>query len=316
MKSKKHRIIILSGGSSEERKISLVSGDKIKNAFSEMNYSAVKVDPTNYANLSNLLTDLRKQNPYIIFNALHGGEGENGLIQAVFEKEGLPFTGCDYKSSAICMDKHLSTSLAEMLNIPVPKSIIIKEKKSINSINTKLIISKLKLPLIVKPNNSGSSVGISIVREEQNITRAISDCRKISSEILFQQFIEGRELTVTILGNKCLPVVEIIPQEGFYDYKNKYTKGNTTYQTPAKLNENEKKEIQKFAELIFSYIGCSVYGRVDFRYDGKKFYFLEVNTLPGMTPLSLTPMAAKQAGISFNELLEIIVELSLKKTNL
>ena len=144
------------------------------------------------------------------------------------------------------------------------------------------------------------------------VTAAVIIVVTFGLALLYREYIEGRELTVTILGHKPLPVVEIKPKKGWYDYRNKYTKGNTSYHVPADLTEAEAKEIQNNALMIFRLFGCEVYARIDFRYDGEQFYFLEVNTLPGMTPLSLTPMAAKEAGISFIDLITIIIEKSLK----
>nr|MDA3813996.1 ATP-grasp domain-containing protein [Candidatus Cloacimonadota bacterium] len=171
----------------------------------------------------------------------------------------------------------------------------------------------IDFPIGIKPNDSGSSVGISIINKESELYEAIKLAFKYSKKVILEQFIDGRELTVTILGDEALPVVEIIPNDGWYNYKSKYTKGKTIYEVPAKLTSEEKNKIQKQALDVFTLFGCEVYGRVDFRYDGEEFYFLEVNTLPGMTLLSLTPMAAKEAGISFKELLIKIIELSLNR---
>ncbi|MDZ4121205.1 MAG: ATP-grasp domain-containing protein, partial [Candidatus Cloacimonadaceae bacterium] len=167
------------------------------------------------------------------------------------------------------------------------------------------------LPIVVKPNDSGSSVGISIVKDPGELKKAVTDAFAYGSAALLESYIDGRELTVTILDGKALPVVEIKPKNGFYDYNNKYQKGNTEYIAPAVLDDHETLLVQLFAERAYKACGCSSYARVDFRYDGKKFYFLEVNTLPGMTPLSLSPMAAKAAGMSFGQFLQGIIKSSL-----
>ena len=156
-------------------------------------------------------------------------------------------------------------------------------------------------------------MGISIVRNEEDCQSALLEAFKYSKRVICERFVDGRELTVTILDNKPLPVVEIKPNNGWYDYANKYTKGNTIYQVPAQITEVDTISVQKQALSIFRLMGCEGYGRVDFRFDGDDFYFLEVNTLPGMTPLSLTPMAAGKAGYSFSQLLMKIVEIALSR---
>ena len=167
--------------------------------------------------------------------------------------------------------------------------------------------------MIIKPNDSGSSVGITIINEERELGKSLKHAFEFSKKAIIEQYIEGKELTVTILGNKALPVVEITPNEGWYDFKNKYTKGKTIYNVPAKLKTDEVINIQAKALAVYKLFGCEVYGRADFRYDEKDFYFLEVNTLPGLTELSLTPMAAKEAGVSFKKLLYKIIEYSLDR---
>ncbi len=300
----KKNIVILSGGNSEEADISRVSSKEIFKALNSEKYEKFVLDPKNFDSLAKMVLKIAQINPLIVFNGLHGAEGEDGRIQSLFSLENIPFTGSNQHSSAIAMDKYLSGILAKSIGIPVPKRIILNKK------NWKLP-KNLSFPIIVKPNNSGSSVGISLVKNEIELEKAIIISFKYSDIVIVEDFIDGRELTVTILGEKALPVVEIKPKDGWYDYNNKYTNGNTIYEVPAKLNKLELATIQSFAKNIFSLIGCSVYGRVDFRYDENKFYFLEINTLPGMTPLSLTPMAAKEAGYNFEDLIEKIIEISL-----
>jgi D-alanine-D-alanine ligase len=208
------------------------------------------------------------------------------------------------------MDKYISGILAGYIKIKLPKRrLIYKDYKY----DFKSIVEYVGFPMVIKPNDSGSSVGITIINKENELEESLKHAFKFSEKAIIEQFIAGRELTVTILGNEALPVVEILPNEGWYDYKNKYTKGKTTYEVPAELTSEEVKIIQKQALDVFHLFGCEIYGRVDFRYDGKDFYFLEVNTLPGMTQLSLTPMAAREAGISFKELLYKIIELSVNR---
>ena len=162
--------------------------------------------------------------------------------------------------------------------------------------------------MVIKPNSAGSSVGTHIVHEHDEIMNALHDAFKYDDTVLMQEFIKGRELTVSILGDMVLPVVEIKALEGFYDYTNKYTKGKTEYICPARLSDEETKKIQEYAHCVYKALGSTGYGRVDFIFDEKDFYFLEVNTLPGMTELSLVPMAAKEVGIEFEALIERIIQ--------
>jgi len=303
---KLRRIIILSGGFSEEREVSLISGKEIENSLKQSGYVTKLIDPFEEGNYQNLINKILEYNPDIVFLALHGAEGEDGRIQALLDLHKIPYTGSGFKASAIAMDKYVSGEIVKSMDFPVPRKLLIK-----NELQLEKIIYSCNFPLVIKPNDSGSSVGISIVYNEVEIEKAVEIARKYSKDVLLEEYIFGRELTVTVLDQKSLPVVEITTNEGWYDYTNKYTKGKTTYHTPAELSEKETKLIQYYALSIFNHFGCKSYGRIDFRYDSAKFYFLEVNTLPGMTPLSLTPMAAKEEGIDFNELLIIIINTSL-----
>ena len=306
---KKKKIIILYGGFSPEREISLLTGKGIFDSLnSQDEYLPIYVDPVNYLSYIELCNVIKKEKSYIVFNALHGEDGENGKIQALFDLENIEYTGSGHLASAVAMDKNMATALVKSLSLPVPSGFLIKKNNfNINEVEID------KFPVVIKPNDKGSSVGISIVDKRETLPKAFEEAFKYSDNVLIEEYIKGRELTVTILGNNTLPVVEIIPQNGWYDFTNKYTSGNTTYQTPAVLSHRDTNLVQSYAMQIFKTFGCDIYGRVDFRYDGEKFYFLEVNTLPGMTPLSLTPKAAKAFGLSFYELLKFIIEESKKK---
>ncbi|MEA1972308.1 MAG: D-alanine--D-alanine ligase, partial [Candidatus Cloacimonadota bacterium] len=238
--------------------------------------------------------------------ALHGADGENGEIQRILEEDNIKFTGSNAKASRIAMNKFESAEIAKKLRIPVPHKIILKNNETLSND----IIDGIDFPVILKPNSEGSSLGIFKIIDKENLQEKYELLNKQYSSILIEQFIPGRELTVSILGKEALPVVEIKPKEGWYDYNNKYIPGNTEYIAPADLNESEINTIQQFALRLFDEIGCKSYARVDFRYDGNKFYLLELNTLPGMTKLSLTPMAAKAANIGFEELFQRIIENS------
>lgn len=304
------KIVILSGGCSEEKEVSKVTAAKAAEALRSRNYETILIDPTDFPSYSEMIKKIKEISPMITFNGLHGTDGEDGKVQSLFDLEGLLLTGSGYRASAIAMDKFITAKLAYSLSIRIPKCIRIAD---IEDFSKKAFIREIRFPMVIKPNDSGSSVGISIIESEDEIDQAIKDAFKYSDKILFEEFIPGRELTVTILDGKPLPVVEIIPQAGWYDYFNKYTRGNTQYEVPAELTEDQNSTIQEKALNIYKLIGCKCYARVDFRFDGKHFYFLELNTLPGLTPLSLTPMAAKATGLDFPDLLVKIIECSLKK---
>lgn len=308
-------VIVLKGGDSPERDVSLVSGGEVAKALNESGFLAMEMDPSEFQNLSELLDSIRKLEPFMVFNALHGGSGENGELAAVLEMAGIPFTGSGSKASAIAMDKYISKLVVAAEGIPTARHILMRGNLIMDyndPADYQGFANLLGYPIIVKPNDAGSSVGISKVDSLAELKPAVEYALQYCNTVLLEEYIPGKELTVTILDGKALPVVEIAPKTGWYDYQNKYTKGNTEYLVPAPIDESVVQLVQLYAERAFLALGCKVYGRVDFRYDGSTPYFLEVNTLPGMTPLSLTPMAAKAAGIPFKDLLQRIISSSTK----
>jgi len=314
------KIVVLLGGNSPERKVSLVSGSEIAGQLKQSGYQVVEIDPADYQYGHELINAIQSQQPDLVFIGLHGGEGENGILQAMLAGSKIPFTGSDYKASAVAMDKLLSKIIAIQAGVPVPAYITIDKSDykqgKLSFSKSKLFLSELNPnpEIVVKPLDAGSSVGVHIVADEIKWNEALADAFQYSEKILIEEYIAGRELTVTMLDKKALPVVEIKPHKGFYDYPNKYSAGNTDYFAPAELNPQETQTIQNYAVRIWQAMDCNGYGRIDFRYDGKTFYFLEVNTLPGMTPLSLTPMAAKAVGISFGDLLDKIISTVINKS--
>lgn len=308
------KIVVLKGGESPERDVSQVSGSEIAIALRDLGYSVAELDPAAFPTMADFLMELRKQDPRLVFNGLHGGSGENGELQAALKLAGYPMTGSDFKSCCVSMDKYISKLMVIAEGIPVPKYILLRGNllEDYNDpADYENFADKLGLPIIVKPNAAGSSVGISRVENLADLKPAVEYALQFSGTALLEEYIPGSELTVTVLDGEALPVVEIKPLNGWYDYSNKYTKGNTIYEAPAKLDESVARLIQLYATRIWKAFELSGYARIDFRYDGVKPFFLEVNTLPGMTPLSLTPMAAKAAGISFGDLLEKIIKISL-----
>jgi len=307
------KIMVMKGGISPEREVSLNSGKAVADQLRLLNHEVHEVDPADYPDPFDLISEIRSRQAESVFNALHGGSGENGELQAVFSACGIKVTGSPHYACVLAMDKYASKLIAESEGVPVPKAIILREDLLADYTHPEdygHIFERLGLPLVVKPNDAGSSVGIQIVRKIKELKPAVADAFRYSDAVLLEEYVSGRELTVTVLDGVALPVVEIKPLNGWFDYQNKYTKGNTEYIAPAELDNASADLIKVYAVRIWKALRCSGYARVDFRYDGSEHHFLEVNTLPGMTALSLTPMAAKAAGIDFGQLLERILQAS------
>jgi D-alanine-D-alanine ligase len=308
------RIVVLLGGKSPEREVSLISGAAVAKQLRLNGHEVLELDPADYQYGYELLSAIINKHTDVVFIGLHGGDGENGVLQAMLQGSGIRYTGSGFKASAVAMDKLLSKFIAAQAEVPCPDYLILSKTNHINGLTgsynecRRLFSASNPNPeLVIKPADGGSSVGVHIVKNEAEWHQALEDAFKYSDKVMAEEYIEGRELTVTILDGTALPVVEIKPHNGFYDYPNKYTAGNTTYVAPAELDDKEADKVRDFALRIWQAMECSGYARIDFRYNGRQFYFLEVNTLPGMTPLSLTPMAAKAVGIGFGELLERII---------
>jgi D-alanine-D-alanine ligase len=247
----------------------------------------------------------------LVFLALHGTWGEDGTIQALLEMRGIPYTGSGVLASALAMDKAMSKVMFRHVGVLTPDWFLCDQHTDVNSVQNEA--ARLGYPLVVKPNDGGSTVGLSIVQQAgAELERAIQEAKRYSRSILLEQYIPGRELTVSIVGETVLPMIEIRPKDGFYDYKHKYTKGMTEYICPAEIPENIMHYVSEQALLAFRSLGCKGFGRVDFRLnDDGDAYCLEVNTIPGMTTTSLVPKAAAAAGWSFTQLCERIVQLAL-----
>lgn len=309
------KIAVLEGGTSPEREISLRSGEAIAKALREKGYEVIELDPADYSDFYSLISKLRTERISIVFIGLHGGTGENGELQAALSLAGFKYTGSGPKACTLTMDKYVSKLMALDEGIPAPEYILMREdllNDYQDPIDFSAIEAKLGLPIIVKPNDSGSSVGISIVEKLFELKEAVKLALTYSDSVLLEQYIPGKELTATVLDGKALPLIEIRPLNGWYDFNNKYSKGHSEYLCPAPVEESVSQLIQLYAERLWKVLGLKGYARIDFRYDGNKPYFLEVNTLPGMTDLSLTPMAAKAVGINFPELVDKIVSLAKK----
>jgi len=251
----------------------------------------------------------------VIFIALHGGQGEDGTIQALLDMTGKPYTGSGVLASALAMNKAMSKKIFEREGILTPDWFLVEASDLCNlSPIADRVERKLGFPCVVKPNDQGSTVGLTIVNEKGELKKAFDFAKKFSTQSLVEKYISGRELTVGILGDQALPVVEIVPEHGVYDYECKYTSGKSKYIAPAEIPEDRAKEIQVIGLKAYKALGCEGYARADFRFgEDDRFYCLEVNTLPGMTAHSLVPKAAKAIGIDFPKLVDKIARLALKK---
>lgn len=295
------KIGILMGGMSSEREISKNTGSAINNALQKRGYNAVPVDVDN-----KIADTLQKNNIEVAFIALHGSLGEDGTIQGLLEILRIPYTGSGILASALSINKVASKIIFSYHGLPTPSfQSFCADEDEVNHLQNQI---KIPLPFVIKPSEEGSTIGISIIEEKKNITDNLKKALQYSREILIEEFIHGRELTVGILNGRPLPLVEICPKSGFYDYKSKYTRGETEYIISPNLDKEKADEIKDIAVRAFTALGCRGVARVDFilSTNGNPF-ILEINTIPGMTETSLLPMAAKRAGIDFESLVEKIL---------
>ncbi|PIQ86616.1 MAG: D-alanine--D-alanine ligase [Candidatus Omnitrophica bacterium CG11_big_fil_rev_8_21_14_0_20_43_6] len=304
------RVGVLMGGPSSEREISLKSGRAVFAALVEAGVNAVAIDITTDHEQENISL-LKKHNLDCAFIALHGRFGEDGVIQGILEKLNLPFTASGVSASRLAMDKIGSLSIFSQAGLNVPKSQFLE--KSVYQ-KDKAFINKSGFPLVVKPANHGSSIGLSLVEVNQELPVAIELAFQFDEHIIIQEYIGGRELTAGILDEVALPVIEIIPKNKFFDFSAKYQSGLTQYIVPAVLDQAVALEIQRAGLKAHKLLGCYGCSRVDFilAKDGLA-YILEVNTIPGMTLTSLLPKAAKILGIDFNRLCLKLLELAYEK---
>lgn len=332
MKSKLN-IILLVGGTSTERYISKLSSKSIYNALKNLGHNITLLDPAygdnqpsepeeffgenDFAEISNsnyLKCFNRKEfdSADLVFIGLHGKWGEDGTIQAILDLKGIKYTGSKFLASAVTMDKILSKILFDKFSIPTPRWFSFNSNKTSAEEVSNRIQNEIGFPVIIKPNDQGSTVGLSICRNFNDVKNALKLAKDYSQKILVEEFIPGRELTVGVLGDQVLPVLEIKPKHEIYDYECKYTSGMSQYIVPAEIPKNIAEQLQQISLKAFNLLECEGYARIDFRLSPEnKFYLLEINTLPGMTSLSLVPKMAKAVGISFEELIEKIIQLSL-----
>lgn len=346
-------IVVLAGGLSTERDVSFKTGSMVAAALKEnghrvilldvfMGYGEQEVDlngifdradeisvkvsdiPEVAPDLAAVKASRKDQSPCffgpnvirmcqmadIVFMALHGENGENGKLQAAFDLLGVKYTGNDYLSSAIAMNKGMAKKLFVEAGIPTPKGIAMTRETREDDV-TKL---NLHLPCVVKPCCGGSSIGVTIVRDAAEFKAALDEAFRWEDELVIEEFVEGREFSVGVIEGKALPVIEIAPIQGFYDYKNKYKAGSAVETCPAELPEDVSAQMRHYAEEVAKVIGLDTYSRSDFLLDKDgNMFCLEANTLPGMTPTSLLPQEAAVVGVNFNELCEKLIDISMKK---
>ena len=347
------KIVVLAGGLSTERDVSFKTGEMVTKALRENGHQVILLDVfMGYSNKEEDLTgifdraeavsvkvaaipetapDLEKVKAQrkdqsdnffgpnvielcrmadIVFMALHGENGENGKIQAAFDLFGIRYTGTGYLGSALAMNKGMAKQLFLENGIPTPRGTSLKRGEDAAKIET----CGIHFPCVVKPCSGGSSIGVSIVHDKAEYEQALKEAFRWENELVIEEYVKGREFSVGVIDFQTLPIIEIAPVEGFYDYKNKYNAGSTVETCPAELSEQITKEMQGYAEKVAEVLGLNTYSRTDFLLDAEDHIFcLEANTLPGMTPTSLLPQEAKVTGVDFNQLCEKLIESSMRK---
>lgn len=299
------KIAVLLGGTSAEREVSLQSGSAVLAGLREAGFDAYAIDPREVP-----VTGLKEEGFDKVFIALHGRGGEDGTLQGMLEYLGLPYTGSGVMASSIKMDKLRTKLLWQGAGLPVAPSVALNRREGFDA-DTALRLAALGMPVIVKPSREGSSVGMSKVDSADALPAALELAFEHDDDVLVEKWLSGPEYTVAVLGEEILPSIRIQPAGVFYDYEAKYLSDDTQYFCPAGLNDNREAELRDLARRAWQILGCSGWGRVDVMQDSDgAFYLLEVNTAPGMTSHSLVPMAARQAGMSFSELVARILELA------
>ena len=341
------KIVVLAGGTSTERTVSITSGTGICKALRQKGHQAILVDifcgienvdwenpfPSEYdvdaaseymSAFNDRIEQMKKERRSffgpnvlklceaadIVFLGLHGANGEDGKVQATFDLMGIKYTGTGYLSSALAMDKGITKQMFLMNNVPTPRGVsMVKEEMT-----TDLKALGMEFPVVVKTCCGGSSVGVYIVNDQAEYEQALKDAYSYENEVVVEEYIKGREFSVAVVDGKAYPIIEIAPLQGFYDYKNKYKAGSTVETCPAELPDEVTKQMQHYAEEVARVIGLDTYSRSDFLLNDKNEMFcLEANTLPGMTPTSLLPQEAAAVGVNFNQLCEHLITISLKK---
>ena len=305
MNRKKFRkVLVVLGGTSGERAISLQTGNACIKALKEKGYKVTKLDPKKED-----FNSINKKNTDVIFNALHGRDGEDGVVQSYFEYMKIPYTHSGVLSSYNAMNKAISKKLFVKNGIKTPKYFLInksefKKSKVLSYIKSK----KINFPIVVKPSNEGSSLGVMVCKNKDKLFKSLKILYKKYEELIFEEFIGGKEVQVAVINGKALGAIELVPKRLFYDYKAKYTKkAKTKHIMPARLEKKYYKEILSIAQKTHKVLNCRGVTRSDFKFYNNNFYLLEINTQPGMTNLSLVPEIASYIGLTFENLVERIL---------
>jgi len=296
-------IVVLMGGLSGERKISFLTGKACSKALKKKGYKVVDLDAKGY-----FVEELKQLKPKIVFNALHGKYGEDGFVQSILESLKIPYTHSGVLSSSLAMDKELSRLIFIKNNLKVPKYFLL-QKDHEGNLNKKINNKKIKFPIVIKPINEGSSLGVSICKNKKQFTSKYKKLMRNYDRILVEEYIPGREIQVAVMGEKALGAIELVPRRQFYDYTAKYSNtAQTQHIMPAPLSPKKYKEILGLAKKAHELLGCRGITRSDFRFFKNKFYLLETNTQPGLTKLSLVPEIAQYCGIKFEDLVVWMTE--------
>ena len=296
-------VTILLGGMSGERKISFLTGKACAIALKKKGYKVKELDAK-----GDFVKKLKKIKPKIVFNALHGKYGEDGYVQSILETLKIPYTHSGVFSSSLAMDKELSRIIFRKKNINVPKYFLLDNNYKFN-LKKKMEEKRIKFPIVIKPINEGSSLGVYICENKKEFKRNYNKLKKLYDRIIVEKYIPGKEIQVAVMGKKPLGAIELVPKRKFYDYKAKYSsKAKTKHIMPALLSKKKYKEALNIAKKAHDSLGCKGITRSDFRFFQDKFYLLETNTQPGMTKLSLVPEIASYCGIKFEELVEWMIK--------
>ena len=291
-------VVVLMGGLSGERKISFLTGKACSKALKKKGYKVINLDAKGY-----FAEELNKLKPKIVFNALHGKYGEDGFVQSILESLKISYTHSGVLASSLAMDKELSRQIFKKNNLKVPKYFPLQRGQKVN------LNKKIKFPIVVKPVNEGSSLGVYICKNKKQFTSMYNKLMKEYDRILVEEYIPGREIQVAVMGQKSLGAIEIVPKRKFYDYTAKYSNAaQTKHIMPAPLSPQKYKEVLNLAKKAHQLLGCKGITRSDFRFFNNKFYLLEINTQPGMTKLSLVPEIAQYIGIKFEDLVVKMIQ--------
>lgn len=308
------KVAVLYGGTSKEREVSLSTGKGIIQALEKIGHDVIAIDfdPNKLAEMMSKVNGCN-----LVFIGLHGKQGEDGTVQGLLELMGIPYVGSGVLASSLAMDKSKAKQIFARHNMPVAKGKTYGEHQGASSIE-KDILNEFTLPIVIKPNQEGSTLGLTIVNEESQVKDAVDLAFTHDFEILVEEFVKGRELTCAVLGNKgqekALPIIEIIPKSEYYDYESKYSEGGSEHICPAEINSELTNKIQDYAVLAHRSLGCETYSRVDFILnEDNEPIILEVNTLPGMTPTSLYPDAAKAVNMSYEDMLRKFISLTIEE---